>query len=669
MFIKKNLKKLAAAAGIIVLGLLALALFIRLEGKSEAAVKISNASEFADFIQHASKGEKYAMAKAELSGSIDVSGVKIVPANGFAGSLDGKGYAVKGLNISSDKDAGLFIDLAGCVCNLSIESGRIEGGGSCGAIASRIMPEGAVLNCLNYAAVVSGDGDSGAIAGINYGTMINCASMIDRDAEGIQEITSNEKCGRLENCYTYNGGQFEIICNGTESNKADIKKRAIRNLNNRLLELSKEYNDFDFYKWELLDEFPHVKLTQIRPDFAEKVTIGEAECSYDYKLHQFIISDETEAVKGREISYITSGGNSASLICESEADEVHFWTDGIEIIVGKKPEKAGKKFSYPKKKVTVDFDDLASADKNAVKVRRIAYIGEPELGDSEETEVILAKGGDYSLKGALKGYVFSDVSDDKKHGLSLEFSNAAIEAVHTPAIWVVNDGNNENSGLSIHLADGSDNEIKASNFMNIYSAGEKFEGAISAETSVALYGDTGTLYAEGDIEGIESDSNVVMNGGNYCFKTLDDSIACKGMMLMRGGNLIVNAYDNGLDCDEIYVTGGLIAGSAMHANESFMKSNARIDGGRVAYVGKMHRLHPETAQASKEMDFKKMIAAGRYVVVVDKEKRPLIAIKLLEENDTAFFSDEAAEGADFKICDSVEGSFIDNICVDVTSCN
>lgn len=147
------------------------------EGTKESPYLISTPNELKMFGMMINAGE-YEKDYFALTKDIDMRDVKYTPAGEFSGTLDGRGYRIHNLNISStNENVGLIGFLnGGSIKNLGIESGNIKGGMKVGALVGRTM-NAKVINCYNKADV-SGSNDIGGIVGMfNNSYMENCYNM------------------------------------------------------------------------------------------------------------------------------------------------------------------------------------------------------------------------------------------------------------------------------------------------------------------------------------------------------------------------------------------------------------------------------------------------------------------------------------------------------------
>lgn len=153
-------------------------------------------------------GVTYYHQYVQLANDIDMQEIEMQPIglyggdNYFWGILDGNGYVIRNINIRSDSNAGLFGQLGGTVMNLGIESGNIYGGLCNGAIASHAASRSAlIINCYNKATVTANRLRAGGIADNFDGTILNCWSDCELDAQQTAGIVSYS-CRVINCCYS-----------------------------------------------------------------------------------------------------------------------------------------------------------------------------------------------------------------------------------------------------------------------------------------------------------------------------------------------------------------------------------------------------------------------------------------------------------------------------------
>lgn len=143
---------------------------------------IYNEEDFLTFADSVNRGNKYIGEYVNLHADLDFTGISASAVVGrtdnsqcrFQGIFDGNGHCINHLELSSE-EAGLFLNLAGTVCNLTIASGSLSGT-VCGGIAPSLLDEAWILNCASYAEV---EGDSfDGVRGQEKGIVQNCTSLL-----------------------------------------------------------------------------------------------------------------------------------------------------------------------------------------------------------------------------------------------------------------------------------------------------------------------------------------------------------------------------------------------------------------------------------------------------------------------------------------------------------
>lgn len=148
------------------------------EGLQAADLLISSARELNEFAQKVTNGNNYAGQVIKLTNDIAFDGVTInnfTPIGGesirqeFAGTFDGCGYTISGIDVTNADNAGLFyaIGTSGIVKNVTVKDSYFSGTNA-GAIAGRNT--GMILNCRNVNSEITGKGNIGGIVGSNNGT-------------------------------------------------------------------------------------------------------------------------------------------------------------------------------------------------------------------------------------------------------------------------------------------------------------------------------------------------------------------------------------------------------------------------------------------------------------------------------------------------------------------
>lgn len=120
------------------------------------------------------------------------------PISDFSGTLDGNGYAIRGLTIYSKSHSGLFDTLNGTVRNLTVY-GNINAGKTAGIIAGE--NNGTIESCTVAGSISVNTDYAGAVCGINNGTVKNCLSALDFVTSGsFAGGIAGSNQGNVENC-------------------------------------------------------------------------------------------------------------------------------------------------------------------------------------------------------------------------------------------------------------------------------------------------------------------------------------------------------------------------------------------------------------------------------------------------------------------------------------
>jgi len=128
------------------------------KGESEDIIYISNSRELMEFAQNVNEGNKYEDVHVILTADIDLAEIpdftpigKWDQGNYFYGIFDGAGHTIRNLTLVSDGNdvnLGLFGNLGGVICNLTLEDCYLQGS-ACGAFCCIAAGDGraAILNC------------------------------------------------------------------------------------------------------------------------------------------------------------------------------------------------------------------------------------------------------------------------------------------------------------------------------------------------------------------------------------------------------------------------------------------------------------------------------------------------------------------------------------------
>ncbi len=117
----------------------------------------------------------------------------------FAGTFDGGGYEVSGLNVPSVTNAGLFGYNSGTISNLGV-SGTVAGSRVGGVVGNNSI-NGTVINCYNLCAITYTTGYAGGVVGYNYGTITNCYNSGTVAGATVGGVVGYHGGGTITNCY------------------------------------------------------------------------------------------------------------------------------------------------------------------------------------------------------------------------------------------------------------------------------------------------------------------------------------------------------------------------------------------------------------------------------------------------------------------------------------
>lgn len=103
----------------------------------------------------------------------------------FAGTFDGNGFSIRGMNIENNKKyQGLFGYQSGTISNLTIKFSNVRGGSAVGALVG--LNEGKILNCKVENTTVSGIGKIGGIIGV---------ALTNSFVDGCETANESDICG------------------------------------------------------------------------------------------------------------------------------------------------------------------------------------------------------------------------------------------------------------------------------------------------------------------------------------------------------------------------------------------------------------------------------------------------------------------------------------------
>lgn len=598
----------------------------------------------------------------------------------FSGHFDGNSKKITNLNMETDGCAGLFVNLDGIVSNLTMENCVLKGSTS-GGIAATTTEHGSIINCCIN---VNATGDvAGGVAGNCKGSIINCTNFNTEEEDGVDNIVGTPEDCIVENCYTNKGGSFEIKNN--TSTEADIKNRknAMKNLNEMLGELSVKYQQPQLYLWELSEDNQPIlspKKTNVMVGATLEASLGkEITAEYVEAEHAwcFLLADRIQEDQWK-IQIQFQEGNRETIQCDSSYGVIQYTYGGIAYQLECLSETLNNtendtdiKGGAATEQHLLNLSETDSADEN-VKKYHIAYINEKgELQDTGE-RVVITQPGTYDIQGSMNGQLVVDMGSNAiENGnaqAALQLNNVNISNKYGPGITIKNvleTGDYEQPGIKIELIDGTSNTITASNSMNIYSDGNKSEGAISTAVTAGFYGNDGILQITGDLEGIESDNRLSINGGTYYIKSNDDGINTSKDMIINSGYLVIDAGDDVLDSNENITLANATVIGYTPTEHVLNGDKISVDSGMlVGSSSYENNCSDDSRQGMVELKTDDIFPEGMYVVMTNEQERPILGMQLQKDAKSITISMPELIGNTyhFYTCSKIQGTWKDGVC-------
>lgn len=222
-----------------------------------------------------------------------------------------------------------------------------------------------------------------------------------------------------------------------------------------------------------------------------------------------------------------------------------------------------------------------------------------DLDQATSPTLTITEAGTYLVKGSLEGQLVVDAGDDAQ--VTLILSGVKITSSQGPAVLL-----ESADGVRIELAEGTSNELA-----DAATSAEEVEenAALFSRVDLEISG-TGSLLVTGVQEdGIASKDDLVISGGNIQVSAADDGVRGKdalvitggtlditsngdglkttneedddaGYYLQTGGDITVNAGDDGLDsaADALFVAGSLTIVQSVEGVEAV---NLIVEGGDI----------------------------------------------------------------------------------------
>lgn len=294
------------------------------------------------------------------------------------------------------------------------------------------------------------------------------------------------------------------------------------------------------------------------------------------------------------------------------------------------------------------------------------------------TVVHITEPGTYELSGTLSaGQIFVDLGEDTKNDpeavVTLVLNQVDLTCTVAPAVLfyrVYECGEDDpeeasmdvdltGAGANVVIADGTENYIRGSHVAKIYESCElsedgtqvadsktlyKFDGAFHSRRSMNVYGDTGTLYLEGDSEGLDSDLHMTIHGGNIEIRSGNDGINTSedgvSVFTMNGGDLKITVTGetgegDGIDSNGwLVINGGKVVTQACSSSpDSGLDSEQGIylNGGSVISTGNMLDAIAEESQPYQVFSCRERVTAGTACIVKTPDGN--ILTEFIPDND------------------------------------
>lgn len=317
--------------------------------------------------------------------------------------------------------------------------------------------------------------------------------------------------------------------------------------------------------------------------------------------------------------------------------------------------------------ITVDGAPIGADSSAAVYLAEVTERHEdvPEdLTDVVNRVVTITAAGSYRIRGAATD-VQIRVQAGETDTVRLILDGADLSCRTAPAILGVSayeSGAAGAYGLTIELADGSENRISGSH--TAASDGEvEYDGAIDSLISLGFEGG-GSLELDADNEGIEVQrGHLTINGGTLHIYACDDPLNVSedgvGVLTINDGYLcaavkdLQDAEGDGLDSNgAIVINGGTVIGLAHPTSmDSGIDSDlgSAINGGVVVGAGNMYDpLDAASGQLFMSLEFAQ--ATEGLLVITDSEGAPVFAYELPHPYRYVCVSTPAfAEGESYRV--------------------
>jgi len=263
-----------------------------------------------------------------------------------------------------------------------------------------------------------------------------------------------------------------------------------------------------------------------------------------------------------------------------------------------------------------------------------------ELKALENRVVVIADAGVYRISGTASDTQLA-VRADKSDDVRLILDGVTLSCRTAPAIAILSARDPRIAGeygVTIELADGSENSIIGSHTKAADEDGLEYDGAIGSQVSLGFEG-SGSLTVDADNEGIEvASGHLTINGGVFSIAACDDPLNVAedgvGTLTINDGYVyscvkpLEGGEGDGIDSNGYIVfNGGTVINLAHPSSmdggiDSDMGST--INGGVIVGAGNMYDpIEADSAQLFMMLEFAE--ETDQLVVVTDENDQPVFA--------------------------------------------
>ena len=307
-----------------------------------------------------------------------------------------------------------------------------------------------------------------------------------------------------------------------------------------------------------------------------------------------------------------------------------------------------------------------------------------ELKALENRVVVIADAGVYRISGTASDTQLA-VRADKSDDVRLILDGVTLSCRTAPAIAILSARDPRIAGeygVTIELADGSENSIIGSHTKAADEDGLEYDGAIGSQVSLGFEG-SGSLTVDADNEGIEvASGHLTINGGVFSIAACDDPLNVAedgvGTLTINDGYVyscvkpLEGGEGDGIDSNGYIIFNGGTAINLAHPNsqDSGIDSDmgSTINGGVIVGAGNMYDpIEEDSAQLFMMLEFAE--ATNKLVVVTDENDVPVFAYDFPHDYMyIAFSTPDLKEGSyHVYLGGEIEGTAINGLYSDITS--